>query len=447
MRKLKIRTKIMLWFTIFSAVLLGALIPMVYTNVASSLRQTLQANLQMTISQAFTSIEQQDDAVTMDLEELELKDGCYLVLLSATDDVIYASKNAEWLVSKRLTYGADTIREKGKRWAVQVQQLEINEMKITAVAASSMEYVEQSLHSLILLMLFLIPLYLGVSAVGSFLLAKRAMMPISEIIQTAKAIGDGDLSKRISGNLAKDEVGELADTFNGMLDILEVAFKRERQFTSDASHELRTPITVISACTEYALTADGPDIKENLEIIKRETIKMHRIISQLLMLSRGDEGRHNFELDEFFLYDMVDSVSEELKASAEEVTITIHNDIQKALKIRADQSLMTQLFVNLVGNAIKYGNRCGNVWLNGWYQDNSLLIQVMDDGIGISEEDMPHIFERFYRADKARDRSGSGLGLAIAKWIVELHGGTIKVESRVGQATIFTILLPDSNSC
>lgn len=106
-----------------------------------------------------------------------------------------------------------------------MQQLEINEMKITAVAASSMEYVEQSLHSLILLMLFLIPLYLGVSAVGSFLLAKRAMMPISEIIQTAKAIGDGDLSKRISGNLAKDEVDELADTFNGMLDILEVAFK------------------------------------------------------------------------------------------------------------------------------------------------------------------------------------------------------------------------------
>jgi signal transduction histidine kinase len=173
---------------------------------------------------------------------------------------------------------------------------------------------------------------------------------------------------------------------------------------------------------------------------------MTKIISQLLMLSRGYEGRCHFEPDDICLYEMAASVAEELKGSAEDAQIAVHNDIPKELTLRADQSLMTQLFVNLIGNAIKYGSAGGNVWLNADQRDGFVKIEVSDDGIGISEEDKSHIFERFYRADKARDRSGSGLGLAIVKWIVELHGGTIEVKSSVGHGTTFSFALPQQVS-
>lgn len=444
MKKLKIRTKIMLWFTLLSAILLGALIPTVYTSVATSLRQTLQANLQMTISQVFSSVESKNGRLVLDLEELDIQDGIALNILSADGSVLYGSQSTAWLNDEKLESGENYLFVNGKQWAVQMQHYEIDDAKMTVIAASSMDYVKESLNDLILLLLVLVPVYLLFSAVGAFFLAKRAMHPIHQITQTAQEISNGNMEQRIRNIDTRDEVGELADTFNGMLDTLEVSFQRERQFTSDASHELRTPITVISACTEDALSNNATDCRESLETIKSETERMTKIISQLLMLSRGYEGRYHFEPDRLCLFDMVDSVSEELKDAAENMHIAIHNDIPESLEIVADQSLMTQLMINLIGNAIKYGHRTGNVWLNAREEDGTIQIEISDDGIGISEEDQVHIFDRFYRADKSRDRSGSGLGLAIVKWIVELHGGTIGVKSKLGHGTIFKIELHQS---
>lgn len=444
MKKLKIRTKIMLWFTLLSTVLLGTLVPTVYTMVAASLRQTLQANLQMTISQVFSSVESQNGRLLLDLEEIDLADGTALCILSQDGTALYKSQNAAWLAEMHLYAGEQYLTADGKQWAVQTQHYEIDDVKMTVIAAGSMDYVTESLNDLILLLLILVPVYLLISAVGAFFLAKRAMRPIRQITKTAQAIESGDMAQRIHDVDSKDEVGELADTFNGMLDTLEVSFQRERQFTSDASHELRTPITVIATCTEDALGDNGAvNCLENLETIKGEAARMTKIISQLLMLSRGYEGRCHFEPDRICLYDMVDSVSEELKDTAEEMCISIHNDVGKNIDVTADQSLMTQLFVNLIGNAVKYGSAGGNVWLNAREQNGQLHIEVSDDGIGISEDDQTHIFERFYRADKARDRTGSGLGLAIVKWIVDLHSGAIGVKSSLGHGTTFEITLPN----
>lgn len=442
MKKLNIRTKIMVWFTLLSAILLGVLIPTVYTSVAVSLRQTLYADLQMTISQVFSSAEVQNSRLSLDVEELDLADNVVLTVLSESGSVLYAGKNSDWLRQANVSYGENTLSVDGKRWAVQVGSFELSDVKMTAIAASPMDYVSESLNDLILLLIILIPVYLFISAMGAFFLAKRAMRPIHQITQTAKIIENGRLEKRICGIDTKDEVGELAATFNGMLDTLEVSFQRERQFTSDASHELRTPVTVISACAEDALSDESAVCREQVETIQNEAMRMAKMISQLLMLSRGYEGRCHFELDQINLCEMVDSVSEELNDVAEGRQISIHNDIDRLLEITADQSLMTQLFVNLIGNAIKYGSTGGNVWLNASRKGIGTQIEVSDDGVGISKEDMPHVFERFYRADKARDRSGSGLGLAIVKWIVELHHGTIAVRSSLGHGTAFIIVLP-----
>ena len=433
----------MLWYTLLSAILLSVMIPTLYTSVASSLRQTLQANLQLIISQVFSSVESKNGHIVLNIEEMDLEDGVYLYIIAQDGTLLYESKNADWLSGAQIAAGENTITANGRNWAVQSQEYEIDEVKMTVIAASSMSYVEESLRDLVFLLLFLVPIYLGTSALGSFFLAKRAMRPIRQITQTAQAIGSGDMSNRIHDIRVRDEVGELADTFNGMLDKLEVSFQRERQFTSDASHELRTPITVISACTEDALTENEKvDNRENLETIKNEAARMTKIISQLLMLSRGYEGRYNFKPDRIELCDMVESVAEELKDAADTRHINIHNDIDRKFEITADQSLMTQLFVNLIGNAVKYGKDGGNIWLNLSVREREVQIDVSDDGIGISPEDQQHVFERFYRTDKARDRSGSGLGLAIVKWIVELHNGQISVKSSLGHGTTFEIILP-----
>lgn len=297
------------------------------------------------------------------------------------------------------------------------------------------------------LLAFLVPGYLLLAAISSYILAKRTLQPVHQITMAAKSIKDGDLSGRINGVFSHDEVGELADTFNQMISELEFAFKRERQFTSDASHELRMPMTVINACAEDALcTEDETIIRENLRIIQTENQRMRKMLSQLLMLSRGYEGRCHFEPEQIYPHEMADSVAETMAAEIEKKNIHIHNEIEQTLSLPADQSLFTHLLVNLMENAVKYGNEGGNVWLTAQADKKETIIRVSDDGIGIGREDLPYIFERFYRADKARDRNGSGLGLSIVKWIVELHGGRIKVESTLGKGTAFLITIPNERS-
>ncbi len=293
------------------------------------------------------------------------------------------------------------------------------------------------------LLIFLIPGYLMLAAISSYILAKRTLKPVHQITMAAKSIKNGDLSGRIDGVFSHDEVGELADTFNQMISELDFAFKRERQFTSDASHELRTPMTVITACAEDALcTDDETIIRENLRIIQAENQRMRKMLSQLLMLSRGYEGRWHFESEHIFPHEMADSVAEALTAEIEKKKIHIYNEIPKTFSLYADQSLFTQLLVNLMENAVKYGNENGSIWLTAFAEGRDSVICVRDNGIGIGREDLSHIFERFYRADKARDRNGSGLGLSIVKWIVELHSGSITVNSKLGKGTLFRIVIP-----
>lgn len=327
MKKLKIRTKIMLLFTLLSAILLGALVPTVYSSVKASLRQTLQARLQMAVSQVISSVELQNGKLHMDLEELDIKGGVHMCIVDRDGGLLYDSGDAGWLSGAGLGDGEGYIAHDGRQWAVQTQRYEIGDVEMTVIAASSTEYVDNSLRNLVLLLLVLAPIYLAISAFGSFLMAKRAMKPIRQITQSAQIIGGGELSRRITGVETKDEVGELSETFNEMLDRLEDSFQRERQFTSDASHELRTPLAVISACAEDALGRKATDCCESLMTIREEAERMTKIISQLLMLSRGYEGRLHLDPEQIALRDMLDSVCDELKDSVSEKQIRMHNGV------------------------------------------------------------------------------------------------------------------------
>lgn len=439
-RRLKIRTKIMLLYMTLSAVLLLILIPTVYSIVRLALEESLAADVQEAITNVSGGLYEEDGKVLFDEEKLPwdaVGSGIYVMIADDRDRIIYFSEDADWIFYELLYEEEERGEWSGKRVSVAVGD---HTVYVTGVGNI---YYNELLNNLVGILWFLVPGYMMIAAWGSYVLARRALKPIHQITQTAQSIKGSDWSKRIEGIHSVDEVGELADTFNRMLDELEVSFQRERQFTSDASHELRTPMTVIRVCTDDALqTEDADIIRENLLMIKKENAKMTKMISQLLLLSRGYEGRQHFEPEDILLSDMVESVMEEFAGEAQEKSMEFHNVIAGQTLIYADQSLFTQLLVNLIGNAVKYGKTGGNIWIGVRREGNSAKLYVRDDGMGISREDREHIFERFYRADKARDRSGSGLGLSIAKWIVEMHGGQISVESRPGEGTVFYVTLP-----
>lgn len=437
----KTSTKITVLYLLLSALLLAVLIPAVYFLVEGSLRDSLSANMQISANTIAEAIAEESGNIRVDSSKLDddaVKPGIYIQVLDAEGNALYSSRDADWIFEV-VAAEKEKNKEPEREWSSITQSETVDGQDIQIQVLGSI-YFNDFLNDFSWMLLLLVPGYMLLAAIGSMFLAKRALQPIRQISETAKKISVGDLSERIEGIYSKDEVGELADTFNTMLEDLEVSFQRERQFTSDASHELRTPMTVITACVEDAIHTDDPAIwDENIRVIQRENQRMRKIVSQLLMLSRGYEGRCHFQPEELCLWNMAETVCESLSPLAGSKSISIHNEVPQTYMIYADQSLFTQLLVNLVENAIKYGNEGGNIRITSSDDEAHYSLCVEDDGIGISEDDLPKIFERFYRADKARDRTGSGLGLSIVKWIAELHEGNVTAESELGKGTKMTI--------
>ena len=440
MRRVSIRIKIMLWYTLLTAVLLAVSLPVLYGAMAGSLRRDQEAYLRSAAGQLTSHIEWEDGELRL-LNDLDLPAGTQYLLTTGSGGRVVSSESA-WADAPPFqpdeVYLASGVRG-DQLYLDQELELEGGE-KIQIRVSRSNNTVERSLEQLQLVMLLAVPAFLALAVFGSYFLAKLALRPIDHITEAAVSLGAGNLSRRIAGIESRDEVGRLAGAFNGMLARLEESFQREKQFTSDASHELRTPVSVIMAYAEN-LTAHAPDreTEEQAAAILLESRRMHSIIAQLLALTRGYEGKYRLEREEVPLRDMVADVLAELTEEAAANEISLTEQVPEEIRLSADQSLMTQLLLNLVENGIKYGKPGGTVAVRAAEQDGHILLTVRDDGIGIEEKDLPRIFDRFYRADRARDRSGSGLGLSIVKWIVELHGWSIQAASKPGQGAVFTI--------
>lgn len=440
-KRLTIKTKIMVLYSVLSALLLAVLIPTVYRVVINSLEENLNTDMETAAQNVLESLSVSDGEVFIDEEAVTPEmtgSGIYIRVVCDEDGSdIYMSMDADWAFEDAAGYSDE--REFKKVWEYYTQQADIEGIAVTVYVLGSVYY-NSFAEDMAWILVCVGVIFFLISVFGSRFIVKRALWPVKRITQTAAAVSQSDRSRRIEGIESRDEVGELARTFNSMLDELETAFMRERQFTSDVSHELRTPLTVIETCVDDALNTENPEIiRDNILAIKKENSRMTKMISQLLFLSRGYEGRIRFEPEIFCLWDMAQSVVEVSQFKAGEKNITIHNCVPEDLEVCADQSLFTQLLVNLADNGIKYGCEGGNVWIEAMQRENLVRIIVRDDGTGISPEDLGHIFERFYRADRARDRSGQGLGLSIVKWIVELHGGEISASSEVDKGTSFCI--------
>jgi signal transduction histidine kinase len=297
-----------------------------------------------------------------------------------------------------------------------------------------------------------------IALAGGYGLASRALWPVKAITRAAQEISETGLDRRL-GIHTRDELGELAGTFDRMLDRLQAAFTRQRQFTADASHELRTPLTIISLETDRALAnARGTDdFRQALRVIQSENQFMSRLVGELLTLARMDAGQMTLQREPIDLSDVVLDVVERYAPLAAHKHIALRTGDLPEIPVQADRQLLSQMVGNLVDNAIKYSPDGASQWV---LVETGLLpgtaqawLRISDNGPGIPAEHLPHLFERFYRVDSARSHNpgegaqddqipGSGLGLSIVQWIAQVHGGSVQVESQVGQGTRFEVRLP-----
>ncbi|HVY69206.1 MAG TPA: HAMP domain-containing sensor histidine kinase [Verrucomicrobiae bacterium] len=282
---------------------------------------------------------------------------------------------------------------------------------------------------------------------GGWMLTTGALRPIEDIGTAAMRIAAGNLSERVAGADARNELGRLAGVLNSTFARLESAFAQQKQFTADASHELRTPIAVLisEAQTTLARERSAADYRETVEQCLETAQQMRRLTESLLELARFDAGQEPLNRQPFDLADLTRAVVESIQPLAGRRGVQIHCDLAPCPAF-GDADRLVQVITNLVGNAIHYNRAHGEVRVATRVEKGTPALTVSDTGPGIAPEDLPRIFERFYRADKSRGRSEGrcGLGLAISKAIVDGHGGTIEVQSEVGKGSTFTVRLPAS---
>lgn len=280
--------------------------------------------------------------------------------------------------------------------------------------------------------------------VGAFI-SRHALRPIDSITKAAKKISGSDLAGRVEVGRADDELTRLALTFNEMIERLQRSFEKQNRFVSDASHELRTPIAVIQGYADMIIRwgKNDPEVlKESVIAIEKETENMKALVERLLFLARNDQAEMRMKMEPFNLYAVLLEVAEENRMAFHR-SISIR--IAESITLTADRALIKQMLRALTDNAVKYTPIDGAITIEAMKKGNGVTIVVQDSGIGIPAKDLPHVFDRFYRVDKARsrERGGTGLGLSIVQRIVEAHHGTIQIESKPGQGTAICIFIPD----
>lgn len=327
------------------------------------------------------------------------------------------------------------------------QKLEVNGHSYTVEMGVPANDAVETLHLFRSYLLMFAPFVLLVAAGGGYWLSRRALSPVDGLVRTAREVSGANLSSRLQKLDTGDELQRLSDTLNEMLDRIESAFLRITEFTADASHELRTPVSLIRTEAELALrrSRGEAEYKESLRHILLEAERTTALIEQLLALARADSGRETLHLQPVELSQTLRTVVEGWQQVATIRNLEFSANLDSPdLLVLGDETLLRRLADILLDNAFKYTSAPGSVQLSLALEGESAVITVRDTGVGIAEEEQDKIFERFYRVDKARSRGqgGSGLGLAIAQWIVSQHRGSIEVESRAGNGATFRVELP-----
>lgn len=308
------------------------------------------------------------------------------------------------------------------------------------------EEIQQTLRELFSAYTIAFPIAIFISMFGGWLLARFSLKPVDKIINAAHDITAHNLSRRLPMPSSNDEIGRLTSTLNEMIERLQDSFEQIRQFTSDVSHELRTPLAILMGEMELALRSPKQNVqyKETIMSALEEVTRLSKVVQSLLEISRAETGQVKIDFLPLNISDTIRDIAEDMQILAEEKGIKLESIIEDNIIIMADYVRIHQTLINVIDNSIKYNRPNGSVLVRMQTDSQRAVIRISDTGVGIPDDCLEHIFDRFFRVDKARSRDvdGTGLGLAIVKWIVESHHGTIEVESQLGKGTMFTIKFP-----
>lgn len=460
MPALSIRLRLTLWYVLVLAVVLAVFSASVYVVLRRALYNNLDESIKVQSAALLSAVRYegaQPILATQSSPVDEPDDERFVRVFDASRQVTFISGGVFGNVPVDSTVLNGALRGETTRRRVKVE--DDDPLRVLTVPISregqvvgvlqvgqSEEDSADILNTLLLIMGAAYPVTLLVAVAGGVFLARRALSPVDEITGMARRISAEDLSQRLDLQLPDDEIGRLARTFDDMIGRLDDAFRRQRQFTADASHELRTPLTIMKGQVDVALQKDRApeEYRQVLQEVNKEVDRMVHLTGSLLTLTRADASQIALTMEQIGVAGLVEGAVDHLRSTADEKGVALRSESDGEATMRGDEGLLLQLLLNLLDNAIKYTPEGGQVTAGWSVSGNRLELWVRDTGIGITEEHIPHIFERFYRVDKARGRSegGVGLGLAIGTWIAEAHGGSIGVANIPGEGTTFTVDLP-----
>lgn len=463
MRKFTIKAKITIWFSALIIIVATVLFAMVIfisdtviiNNVKDALIETVSANAEEIEYHAkYTDSEKSDDLyieyldayIVIENDFLNMSKGVYTALYDENGNLLYGEDfiSAGLDIIEPNAGKIQTIKTAhGSYYAFDVRLTGAGLDGLWLRGSVSSREKNSSLSAIVNLSVLVIPWIVILAIAGGYFLAGRMLAPINMIRKTAEEISGGsDLSRRIGLKNGNDEVHQLADTFDSMLERLEKSFNIEKQFTSDVSHELRTPLAVILAQCEYALEepAGENDYIEALESIQRQGNRMSDFINDILEFTRIEQGRADMSMEKLNFSNLVAEICDEMSVIKEK-NISINTEIEPNIEITGNRALLTRVLNNLISNAYKYGKENGYIKVELYTREDRTLLSVTDDGIGIPEDKIDKIFDRFYRADDSRNTKGTGLGLTIVKEIADLHKARIAAESIEGAGSKFSFII------
>ena len=391
------------------------------------------------------TISYEDGYLAIDDDFLDIINNVHIALYSQDGTLIYGSNPIANKLRGKEFIGNNVIRKEYDNELYQIYERKVNVEGIDGLwlrGVMPLTVQENQLRDITLTAVFLLPILLVITSVVAYFLSSKMLKPIRNIDKLSSEITSGtDLKRRLYLKGPDDEIHQLASTIDNMISRLDEAFETEKQFTSDVSHELRTPMSVIIAQCEYILDKerDKEEYIDAIRTILKQGGRMNGLINDMLDYSRMDQKSKNYPLSHNNLSLLVNEVANEMKLLRHK-NIKLSLDVEKDINVIGNRSLLIRLLQNIINNAYRYGKENGFIKVRLFSSNNQAVLQIEDNGIGIEEKALDHIFDRFYRAESSRTQKGTGLGLSMVKKIVDIHNGIIDVVSKVDKGTCFKIV-------
>ena len=448
MKKLSLKMKLTLLYTALMMAVICISLGILFSLSSHQILASVQMRLRERVFEAAEDVEYDHGQLEFDSDLNDLEKGVYLSVYDSGGTFLYGRTPQSF--SNTMAFADGSLRrepQEGQDYYVLDAYAYVEDYgNVYIRGVSSATEAEASMLVVRNLALILLPMMAVLTAVLGYFMTRRTLKPVSLMTETVQQIRrEKDLSRRIDLGEGRDEIYRLARTFDELLAQVETSLKREQQFTSDVSHELRTPVSSMMLQCEELLAREDLDeeIRRGVLFLEQKVRYLSQMISQLLMISRADQGRQQLMLEGLDFSELTEMAALEAREMAESRGIQVETDIQPGVTLCGDETLLIRMWMNLLENAVRYGKEQGHIYLWLRRQQDTVSGGVKDDGIGISQEDLPHIWERFYQADTARTVSGSsGLGLSMVAWIVRAHQGEIRAESVLGEGSVFSFTFP-----